>query len=299
MGCVFVGYWSATNPRKIMIIKQLVLATLILFLSQPLIGQDILFPYQENFAWQVKQIDEFMDRFNNSDYTPIRRYLKKEYNMDEVTRLDLVKSLFNLEKEDWNQEEVVQFLSQFNDSIPPPYLDFYEPDWFAELDCTGKYQNETVDFNLILSLEVDSTTKASRWIINSVQADFLPTDTMALAFGVDTTYDVSKTLNPASFGTDFMALVDALKDTTSLDSYVISQEIRRPLVAFMNSLYQRELVFKQVDHITYHFLQINDWIFQVQDFHRQSTNSGWLINSLAAVNEEEKHKYREQVLHLH
>lgn len=267
-------------------------------ITSKVLAQDILFPYQENFAWQVKQIDEFMDRFNNADYTPIRRYLKEEYNLNEVSRLDLVRSLFNLEKDDWDQEEVVRFLSQINDSVPPPYLDFYDQDWFAELDCQGEYKNRPVDFTLILSLQVDDSTKASRWIINSVQGDFLPTDTSTLAFGVDSVYDASKTLNPASFGTDFMALVDALKDTANLEGYVVPQNINRSLIAFMNLLYQRDLIFEQVDHITYHFLQISDWIFQVQDFHRQTTNSGWLINSLIAVTEEEKNKYRSQILHL-
>ena len=254
-------------------------------------AQDILFPYKENFAWQVKQIDEFMDRFNNADYTPIRRYLKEEYNLEEISRSDLIRSLFNLDKDDWNQQEIVRFLSQVNDSLPPPYLDFYDKDWFAELDCQGVHQGDTVYFTMVLSLKKNEQTGGSRWIINSVQGDFLPTDTVALAFAMDAHYDASKTLNPASFGTDFMALVDALKDTANLEGYVVQQSINRPLVAFLNQLYQRELIFKQVNLITYHFLQIDDWIFQVQDFHRQSTNSGWLINSLMAVTDEEKQKY--------
>ncbi|MEQ9443390.1 MAG: hypothetical protein RIG62_30405 [Cyclobacteriaceae bacterium] len=261
-------------------------------------AQDILFPYRENFAWQVKQIDEFMDRFNNADYTPIRRYLKEEYNLEEVSRSDIIRSLFNLDNSEWKQEEVVQFLSQVNDSLPPPYLDFYDDDWYAELDCKGVYQGDTVNFIMVLSLENSEKPKGSRWVINGVQGDFLPTDTVALAFAMDADYDVSKTLNPASFGTDFMALVDALKDTANLEGYIAPQNINRPLVSLLNQLYLRNLIFKQVNHITYHFLQIKDWIFQVQDFRRQSTNSGWLINSLMSVSEEEKDLYREQVLYL-
>lgn len=264
----------------------------------PAQAQDILFPYQENFAWQVKQIDEFMDRFNNADYTPIRRYLKEEYNQDEVSRSDLIRSLFNLDKEDWNQDEVIRFLSQVTDTLSSPYLDFYDHDWYAELNCQGLFQGESVNFTLILTLQQNKETGGSRWIIRSVEGEFLPTDTEELAFAMDANYDVSKTLNPASFGTDFMALVDALKDTANLEGYVAPQTINRPLVAFLNQLYQRKLIFKQVNYITYHFLQIDDWIFQVQDFHRQSTNSGWLINSLIAASDEDKEMYREQVLYL-
>ena len=77
----------------------LVLGLLLTFgVVAPVSAQTILFPYEENFAWQVKQIDEFMDRFNNADYTPIRRYLQEQYDVDEVSRTDVLRSLFNLEK---------------------------------------------------------------------------------------------------------------------------------------------------------------------------------------------------------
>ncbi len=267
--------------------------------SQIVLAQNILFPYEENFAWQVKQIDEFMDRFNNADYTPIRQYMKEQYAMEEVSRTEVLRSLFNLEKKAWKKEDVVQFLSEVADSLPPPYLDFYDRDWYAELRCQGVQHQEKVFFTLVLSIELDEKTGGLRWTINSVAGDFLPkADTMALAFAMDETYDVSKTLQPTSYGTDFMNLVDALRDTAHLESYVVSHEVDQPLTAFLNQLYRRELTFRQVDHIVYHFLQMDRWIFQVQDFNRATTNSGWLINTLMPATEEEKDAYRKHVLHL-
>ena len=102
-------------------------------LSAP--AQTVLFPYEENFAWQVKQIDEFMDRFNNADYAPIRQYVKDQYAINDVSRTDVLRSLFTLEKRDWNKPDIVRFLNEVSDSLPPPYLDFYDQGWYAELRC--------------------------------------------------------------------------------------------------------------------------------------------------------------------
>lgn len=280
--------------------KQFILLAALVISALPSVrAQTVLFPYEENFAWQVKQIDEFMDRFNNTDYTPIRQYVKDQYNINDVSRTDVLRSLFNLEKKNWNKENIVRFLSEVSDTLPPPYLDFYDADWYAELRCQGVQNGHKVPFTLVLSIELDETTGGSRWIINSVDADFLPTATgERLAFAVDETYDVTKTLQPTSFGTDFMNLVDALKDTAHLESYVLRGAVDQPLTAFLNQLYRRELTFRQVDHIVYHFLQVDGWVFQVQDFHRATTNSGWLINDLLLLTETEKQNYRKNLLHL-
>ncbi len=280
--------------------KNFLLLSVLLLSTAPLArAQTVLFPYEENFAWQVKQIDEFIDRFNNADYTPIRQYVKDQYKIDDVSRTDVLRSLFNLEKKAWNKPDIVRFLSEVSDTLPPPYLDFYDHDWYAELRCQGVQQGKKVFFTLILSIELDEATSGSRWIINSVAGDFLPkASSEQLAFAVDATYDVTKTLQPTSFGTDFMNLVSALKDTAHLESYVLRGAVDQPLTAFLNQLYRRELTFRQVDHIVYHFLQVDGWVFQVQDFHRATTNSGWLINGLLPVIETEKQHYRKNVLHL-
>lgn len=268
-------------------------------LMLPGYSQVITFPYEENFAWQVKQIDEFMDRFNNADYTPIRRYLKDQYAMEEVNRLDLLKSLFDFENKAWKQEEVVKFLQDVTQTMNPPYLDFYDKDWYAKLDCSGEFQGKQENFFLVLSIQVNPETGGSKWIINSVDAAFLqPLDTSKLAFAIDDQYDVSRSLNPASFGTDFMVLVDALADTANFENYLSQDKVSPSLLSFFDKLYQRQLIFKQVNDITYHFLQIPEWVFQVEDFPRQTTNSGWLISKLIPASDEEKEAYRKTILYL-
>lgn len=262
-------------------------------------SQEIIFPYEENFEWQVKQIDEFMERFNNADYTPIRHFLKEEYDIEEIDRSDLLKTLFNL-KQGWNKNHVMQFLKEVTQSKVPPYLDFYDKDWYAELDCKGTYMGKQRNFTLVLSIYLNARTRGAKWVINSVSADFLPVrDTSAPTFAMHNNKSRgSRTLNPASFGTDFMALVDALGDTANFRNYISRDEVDKSLLTFFDMLYQQKLVFQQVNHITYHFLQVPGWVFQVKDFPRQTTNSGWLISKLIPATEEEKEAYCKKTLYL-
>lgn len=263
-------------------------------------SQMVTLPYEEQFEWQVKQIDEFMDRFNNAEQTPIRQFLQEKYAMDEVKRRDLLMTLFNLQK-DWDTTQVKQFLRDVTEAAKTPQLDFFDHDWYAELSCSGRYGNSYRNFTLILTVKANPKTGASRWVINSVAADFLSnTDTTAAHFPLKGKHAApgTHTLNPASFGTDFMGLVKAMEDKANFRNYINLEVADGPVLAFFNLLYQDTLQFRQVDHITYHFLQVPGWVFRVENFSRQSSNSGWLINELIPVPEDKKVSYKKENLFL-
>jgi len=247
------------------------------------------FSGEDNFVYQVKQVDEFIERFNNSDFTLIKQYLKDKYNLEEVSRSELIKSLFNHADTTWKKDEVVQFLADVTENNPPPYLDFYDDNWFAELDCMGTYKGNTENFTLILKVETIESNGSSKWVIESVSADFL---------NLPQSKDYRKALNPASYGTDFLGLIDALADTANYQNYISSTAQPSQLLLFFNELYEKNLTFKQVNDITYHFLQIDNWAFQVREFNRDTKNSGWLISSLLQVDEAQKKEYKEKVLFL-
>ena len=244
---------------------------------------------EENFVYQVKQVDEFIDRFNNSDFSPIKKYLKDKYHLEEVSRSELIKSLFNHEDTKWNKTEVMEFLADVTENKPAPYLDFYDDNWYAELDCMATYKGKTENFTLVLKIETVEATGGSKWVIESVSADFL---------NLPESEDYRKALNPASYGTDFMGLIDALTDSANYQNYISAKTQPSQLLLFFNELYEKKLTFKQVNEITYHFLQIDSWIFQVREFRRETKNSGWLISSLLKVEDAQKQKYKEEVLFL-
>ncbi len=262
-------------------------------------AQVVTLPYEEQFEWQVKQIDEFIDRFNNAEQTPIRQFLQKQYAIEEINRSDLLMTLFNLQK-NWDTTQVRQFLHDVIKVPEAPQLHFLDNDWYAELTCSGLYDNRYQDFTLILTIKANAETGASRWVINSVSADFIPNTDTTAAFPLNKipATQGTRTLNPASFGTDFMGLVRAMQDRASFGNYINLEVADKSVLGFFNLLYKNQLEFRQVSHITYHFLQIPGWVFRVENFSRQSSNSGWLINELIQVPEDKKPSYKKANLFL-
>ncbi len=84
-----------------------IISTLIFMLSVRLVcGQSLSFLSDDNFAFKVKQIDEFMERFNSVESTPIRRYVRERYTLDSISQASLVLSLFNQEDTTWNRGDI-------------------------------------------------------------------------------------------------------------------------------------------------------------------------------------------------
>lgn len=252
-------------------------------------GQSLDFLSDENFAFKVKQIDEFMERFNCVESASIRDYLREHHAIDSVSRTSLVLSLFNREDTTWNEQDVRSFVSDIIRPAAPTKLDFYDRGWYVELNCTGEYKGREENFTLILSLEVLRRSRGAKWVIESVSADFL---------GIGRSQDRRRALNPASYGNNFIDLNEALQDTANIRNYLNLRRQHSQLLLFLNELHERQLVFKRINQITYHFLQIDDWIFKVRDFNRDTPNSGWLISELLRVNDRQKIQYQEKVLYL-
>jgi len=268
--------------------RRLLFVLIHFFILQFANGQ-VKFYNSENFALQVKQIDEFIERFNNSDCTLVKNYMHEKYNLTEVNRVDLIKSLFNYSDIVWNSEEVTQFLNDVTQSDEPIFLDFLDDDWYAELDCTGNYKGKSEKFKIILKIEVNEKNQAVRWVIKSVYSEFLKLPQAS---------NTKKTLNPAIHGTDFMGLNVALIDYPNYYNYVAKDSNISQLLLFFNELKNKNLTFKQVDEITYHFLQVKGWIFLVREFMRDTQNSGWLISSLFPIEEDDKRYYKKEKLHI-
>ena len=65
-------------------------------------------PFQNaEFAFEVKTIDEFIERFNNDQYTLIRQYMEEKFPKKKLTRLDLIRTLFNYDDPLWSKEDAL------------------------------------------------------------------------------------------------------------------------------------------------------------------------------------------------
>src|SRR5688572_17901322 len=111
------------------------------FLSgTPVFAQTYEKEFETMFAWEVKQIDEFIERFNNTDKTLIREYSQKVEPGKEINRERLIKSLFNAENRNWNFNDITSFIQKVNDLDQPVFLSFYDTDWYAKLKCDVTYK---------------------------------------------------------------------------------------------------------------------------------------------------------------
>jgi hypothetical protein len=245
------------------------------------IGEELL------FAFEVKQIDEFIERFNNEE-TLIKEYIRRADPGAVISRTDMLKSLINQYDSTWNLSLINQFIYHVNDREKPVYLHFLDPEWYAEVKCSVRYMNKDQKVTLLLKIE-RGLDQSSKWVILLATADFLT---------LPQNSDNASFLNPVSQGTDFLALDKAMADKKNLRNFLPAGYKEDQLSIFLDHWKNGRIALRQVDKITYHFLQVNGWIFTVENFKRQSRNGGWLISAICKADEVQKNEYKTGVLHL-
>ncbi len=259
---------------------------ILLFLCFPFASQAQLYAdHEENFAYEVKQIDEFFERFNNEN-TLIKRYLSNHYSQLEVSREELLKSLFNFQSPYIRPEEALRFIEQVHQQENPLRLSFYDDKWFAKVKASVLYEGKERELFLLMSVQ-EEQNGGSKWVIEEVFADFL------LAPAVK---DSTAFLNPMSHATDFMGLNKVFENPEKVKGYLSSDYQDDQLPKLVMELQNKKVSFREVEDISYHFLQVDGWIFTVEDFQRQEKNAGWLINRLMPANATEKKAYMETLL---
>ena len=100
-----------------------------------------------------------------------------------------------------------------------------------------------------------------------------------------------------SHATNFISLSRALRDKKNLPDYLDADFLSYPSSkSFVRALLKNQLEYLYVKNIRYHFLQIDGWIFTVNDYPRKSIHSGWLVSSLQKSTPEEKESYRSALI---
>ncbi len=259
---------------------------LILFICCPklLCAQSYEKEYVALFAWEVKQIDEFIERFDNNDQTLIKQYQQK-HNTSPLTREKLIKSLFNAERTDWNYADITNFIKQVNDTINPVHIDFYDNNWFANVTCAVVWNNKPE--NVILKLKIQKQPNgSSKWVIADIDARFLGKNSSGANAKTDQPIlpratDSNATLNPMSHATDFLNIDMVTKDVKNISNYIAtSNSYSNDMCLFINECLNNRIKILRSVTVTYRFLQIKGWDMEVQQYNRQTKNSGWLISKL-------------------
>jgi len=280
-----------------------IIGTVFLFLiyllgNGNILAQQFINEREEEFAFQVKIVDEFIERFNDIAGNLADTYIQDNRIGIPYDRKNNIKSIFN-QSLPWDTSIVSSFINSVANDKKPILIDFYDQNWFAKVNCRFLYKGRVQNVDIVLDNQVfDETTKVSKWVIIGVSGLFLGEIQDCEENIVPASRDRLKSLNPMSHGTDFMGLRKAFADKENLRNYFCQKCNSETVNAMANEIYKGNLVFEQVNVISYHFLQIPGWIFTVNEYLRNSVNSGWLIDKLISVDGEGKKKYRQQQLFL-
>jgi len=261
-----------------------------LFLVLSIISKgQVLDPTEYNFAFQVKQVDEFIERFNGDTSTLLYEYRSQKFPDKPMDRKLMIKTLFDNMKGDWDINLVKEFINEITDPRDPEYISFYDDDWYALLACDVMYKGRREKAMITLAIQKEEDY-SSKWVIRGVKADFLSIP------GKESDHVF---LNPVSHGTDFMNLKQLFNaDKKHIKSYLYRNFHPGGMALFIHELIEGNIAFDQVNTITYHFLQVDGWGFSLQKVYRETSNSGWLISNLQRLKTKDKAVYRSKVLNL-
>jgi hypothetical protein len=249
---------------------------------------------EKHFIYEVKEIDEFIERFNDDPGSFIRSVYKAHHTKFNINRQRLIRSLFNYENMSWDSVMMKKFISEVTNKKKPIYLDFYGDNWYAELTCKFKYNFSSIVIPIIMKIEM-TQNKGSKWMIVAVGSSTLKSRIVVTEMAQSKIK--TKFISPTSYGTNFVSLGRAFEDKENLSSYFQTFYFKRShMLEFYNAILNHEIEFLDVIKIKYHFLLADKWIFTVENFPREALNSGWLINHIQRVSSFEMENYRNKLL---
>jgi hypothetical protein len=248
----------------------------------------------KHFIYEVKEIDEFFERFNDAPNSFLRGVYKTRHVKFNIDRQRLIRSLFNDENKSLDSVMINQFISEVTRKKRPIYLDFYGGNWYAELSCKFKYNSSAIIIPIIMKIEMNQN-KGSKWMIVAVGSSTLKSKIDVTEMAQNKTK--TNIISPTSHGTNFVSLKRAFEDRENLSGYFETFYYKRShMLELYNAVLNREIEFLNVSKIKYHFLLADKWIFTVENFTRETLNSGWLINHMQRVSSLEMDNYRNKLL---
>ncbi len=274
---------------------------LLIFIS-PVTGRAQYFSnYDANkdlFIRNVKLIDEFIERFNDDKDTYLRKALAADDTQYDISRRMLLVSLFNLENTSFTDKDTLLkgFFRRVLDKDNPTYLSFNDTDWYASAQCVFLYKGRLVEIPIVLRVRSKGDEWA-KWMIAGIGKQVPGKGPMP---SISTGYKDAKMptyISTSSYATNFVEL-----------HYIFTKNIEPELVfekgllasedgrAFISLVRDGALRFQYAKKIIFHFFQVKDWLFTVDEFKRKAYNSGWLISSMRKVTEAEKDAARKLLL---
>lgn len=242
------------------------------------------------FLYEVKLIEEFIERFNDDSDSYVREQCRNLYGTDSmINRRRMLRSLFN-KRQSWTAD-TARFIGQVTDPAQPQLLNFTDTAWYAEVKTIFLIGGAKTNVTLLLHMKPENG--GTKWMIAGMsQMKDAASDTKPGKGGAPGYIPTS------AYGTNFVIFHQLFTPAgLHVPSYLEPQLAAMPRAQqFVNAVLQGKARLQQIQSVRYHFFSVPGWLFTVDQFKRKETNSGWLISSLRAADDKDKEAALKELL---
>lgn len=238
---------------------------------------------------ETKQVNQFFRRFNcEENILGERLYPGDSLYHDKKLRAGYLNSLFDSQNPYMTADLREAFIQHVMNPRRTTYLDFHGGEWFAEVRSTFRDKGKSEP--VILFLKLQEQPVGSKWVFEAAYVDRYRD-----AFIVDTVSRDSF-LHPLSHEIGFQNMSRMFRNNTSLGAFTANEFSPDHLSLLLFEVQTGDLKFKQVDEIRFHFLQVNNWYFELSYIDRPGFNRGWLISKLTQIPDDKKEILKRYIL---
>jgi hypothetical protein len=262
--------------------RKVILTVLVLITSFELVpGQGLYSPGQPKddgrFAASTKQVNQFFRRFNaeESPDGSKRFYEGDPLYRDRELRGNFISILFDNETSGITNDTKREFMSEVLSEVMPQYINFHREGWFAEVSAIFTYQGRRENVTLFLKIQPEGL--GYEWVIDKVVFQpfkniFSKPEGNAKSF-----------LHPLSHELGFMNLRRAFQDSDTPEAFTPKEYQPDYLTLFLYEMKKGSIKFETVMDVKFHFFQINNWYFELNQYNRPGFNTGWLMSNLVKL----------------
>lgn len=213
----------------------------------------------ENYKFRVKQISEFMERFNGK--------LSIVEKSDANWRKKNLILLFDRDTYMKNPKGAELLVSKIiADSLT---INYNDTTWLAEAECNATLNGKDTKITLYLAVE-RIKGDMYKWVIKGANGNLLQLKPDKVNGGLK--------ISPVDNELNFMQLSHITSvEARNIINYKSNDTKIDPLQVFYTLVYEKKLTIKNVQRLKYHF-NLKNLSFIVTFFERDNMNAGWLIS---------------------
>lgn len=235
---------------------------------------------------ETKQVNQFFRRFNSEESPKGDRYYPSDrLYRDLDTRRLYLEAIFDNSSQNISRRFKAEFIDDLTLSRNPQFLEFHGGQWFAEVSTKFRFKGKEERVTLFLELQKEEV--GSKWVIHKAYADVFARMFIDLE-NIKHNPESQNFLHPMSHELDFLNLGKIFQEPGQLEMYANKDFHPDHLTLFLYEAKKRNMQFVTVSDVKFHFLQIDNWYFEVTNVQRPGMNRGWLITSLSKISNREK-----------